>query len=77
VLYLDGIGDRVITKLNVSLPDCRTMPPKRVALRMVDAIFDYVESPPGRLRWQRRAKHGHRFSLRAPEAPLTSAPETV
>jgi len=53
VLFLDGIGDRVITKLNVPLPDCRTVPPSPVALRMIDAIFNYVESPPGRLRWQR------------------------
>jgi hypothetical protein len=51
ILYLDGIGERVITKLNLPLPVCREMPPTKIALAMVDAIFEYIYSPPGRARW--------------------------
>jgi len=44
----------VITKLKLPLPDCCcTIPPTPVALRMTDAIFNYIFSPPGLLRWQR------------------------
>lgn len=52
-LYLDAIGERVISKLALPLP-VRPIPRTvDVALRMVDAIFDYFESPPGVMRWRK------------------------
>lgn len=52
-LYFDAIGERVITKLALPLP-VRPLPRStETALRMVDAIFDYIESPSGALRWRR------------------------
>ena len=53
VVFLDQIAERVIDKLALPLP-VNVMPrTPEIAARMVDAIFDYIESPPGRLRWQR------------------------
>lgn len=53
VLYLDAIGERVISKLRLPLP-VRPMPrTTEVAVKMVDACFDYMLSPPGLRRWKR------------------------
>ena len=53
VLYLDQIGERVIKKLALPSPPRRLPKNAEIAVRMVDAIFDYFESPPGMLRWKR------------------------
>lgn len=52
-LYLDAIGERVITKLALPLP-IRPLPrTTEIALRMTDAVLDYIESPSGVLRWRK------------------------
>jgi hypothetical protein len=50
-LYLDQIAERVIVKLELPLPVNPFPRTPGTALRMIDAIFDYVESPAGRVRW--------------------------
>lgn len=53
LLYFDAIGERVITKLQLPLP-VRPFPRSpEIAIRMVDAIMSYFESPPGIERWKR------------------------
>lgn len=52
-LYFDAIGDRVMTKLSLPSP-VRPMPrTTAIAVRMVDASFDYMESPSGVMRWRK------------------------
>jgi hypothetical protein len=52
VLYLDAIGQRVITRLQLPLPVRPPVPRNpKTAERMIDAILDYIESAPGIRRW--------------------------
>jgi len=51
VLYFDAIGERVITKLQLPLPVRPRPCTPQVAVRMVDAIMNYFEQPPGIKRW--------------------------
>jgi hypothetical protein len=53
VLYLDQVAERVIIKLALPLPRDPFPRTPDIACRMVDAIFDYFQSAPGILRWER------------------------
>ena len=53
VLYLDQIVERVIRNLALPLPAQPLPKNHEIAVRMVDAIFDYFESPPGMFRWRK------------------------
>jgi hypothetical protein len=53
ILYLDQVAERVITKLALPLPADPFPRTPEIAVRMVDAIFDYFQSAPGHLRWER------------------------
>ena len=52
-LYLDQIAERVIVKLKLPLPVNPMPRTPAVAVRMVDAVFDYIESASGRARWSK------------------------
>lgn len=52
-IFLDQVAERVIVKLALPLPVDPMPRSPQIALRMVDAIFNYIESPPGRIRWRK------------------------